>query len=271
MNQFCRSAVVALGVAFLAAPGMAANVFVKIGEITDQRTTRRGDAALTIGLEPYGPGLRNVLGIVDVVLKEAVSDDGADLRIDETGDERFGDVLGDGRWRDLRQVDIRLHNPSRTVRSVRIAGVLKLYRPEGVEGAVVTIPDILTQTGEAPLAHPALSALGVELLLLDDAQARAYRDRQSAEDGGVPVVRSGREGGMVLVARRAEDRSPILRISFLDGQGAEIPVRSWSSNRISLAPAFDRPLPADAMLRVQLAAPEAMIEVPFETGDVFLP
>lgn len=271
MFQGLRGALVGAVLALCAAPTTAAEIFVKVDTITDFRTTDTRDAELTITLQPYGPGLRMMTGLVDFEVEEAVSDQGVNLLRDEQEQDTFHEVLGRGRLVDLRRIELRLHNPARAARSVRVKGTLRFYSPEGVDGAVAIVPLVLSQSADTPLEHPALAALGVELLLFDEAQARAYRDRQYDEQDDSPEIRMARAGGLVIVALRDEDRDPILRIGLQNGAGEEIPVRSWGSNEVSLTPSFDRALPTDVALNIQLATPEAIVEVPFDTGEIFLP
>ncbi|MEL7174755.1 MAG: hypothetical protein AAFN05_17535, partial [Pseudomonadota bacterium] len=65
MFQGLRGALVGAVLALCAAPTTAAEIFVKVDTITDFRTTDTRDAELTITLQPYGPGLRMVTGLVD--------------------------------------------------------------------------------------------------------------------------------------------------------------------------------------------------------------
>ena len=187
-------------------------------------------------------------------------------------------------------VYLRVDNPSRAAQSLRqIAGHIELYLPQRDPKSVVTVANIGQKSGQT-LDDATLKEADLKITFLDKAQV----ERLKAEILNPPATpqirpdlqvfgRAIREamGAELLKNDRLNPKAPVLRIEDPQGRLVDIafegaqgqPLKSgvsvgFQGHKIYQ---FEQPLPPDARLKISVATPQSVVEVPFDLKEIALP
>lgn len=144
-----------------------AEITVRVGEISDKRTTGEFFSGLEIKLLVSGPELADAKGLRMKV--ESAADDNGKSLIKTDKHSMFADrfeplkePFGPGKKQKGEfEVGVDLANPPRSAKTVALVGKLEVMSPKADPASVVTA-DVAKVAGK-PLDDPALKAAGVEI------------------------------------------------------------------------------------------------------------
>ncbi len=271
-------------------------VGLELKEVVDNRA-RAGPFSgnLELKLELKGSGLDRI-NSARVLVKEARDEKGNDLwaNLDQADFQRRDWNMG--------QLSVRLKNPARAAKTMRISGTVELFVPAKDPNSIVKIDKALSKM-DSPLTAKALKTEKISITILspkkqaetqgqnklDDkklAEIRAQAKKEGVDEkevealielakalqelgGGAPS-----EGAVVLSGKEADlDRILNIRLLKADGTEVSLPSRSSSSSGgetiMTLQPA--EPPPADVALELTLLTKKATMSVPYELKGIQLP
>ena len=288
MNTRFLAVIVVLGAVGVFRTG-AADLHVKPGVITDNRTTGQFFNRLEIKLILEGKDVAKASGVMVEVTK-AVDSTGKDLMKKDR--EPFS-----GEFEQLQQMDgmdtevsVELENPERAATTVKeLQGTVRLHLPEADPAATVTLTDFKHQSGK-PFTSPALEKAGIEVIPFtkdDAAKVREERKKERAKSassaGGIrgAVERAVADGFAALADGFVSDgelnfsiKDPnhqLVAIQFVDAKGE--PVQQMSSMRSgdTRSYEFQESFPADGKVLFRLSTEKSIVTLPFSLKDVELP
>lgn len=276
-------AVLCICVAGVGAAVADEGIQVRLGEIQDRRASGSVFVGFDVDLLLSGPALSGAEGVVEVALSRAVASTGDALeRRTDTGPFRF--KSRDGNW--ANPEELRFTNPPRLAETFSVAGDIVLFTP--VDGAVVRLENIRALAGPEPIVHPALRAAGIELFVLTPEHLEQWKTKKHIgnllsgrvdkalgnylEDrlGGMMSGMFGFEADLAFVIPDEDRAEMVLDYRLRDAGDEVIGAKGWSGSPGLLRVDFER-FPNDADLELFLAIPEALVRVPFEFRDVYLP
>lgn len=223
--------------------------------------------------------------------------------VEETGKELVNTHLFSVDWEKIRVgedkkstgASVSFDNPARTSKTLReVAGTIELYDPTRDPHAVITVADISGQAGQM-LADPTLKAAGLEIAYLNKEQLDLYQKSLAAKPtpnqnpqltpelklrltkalfqlfGGTSVDENG------LAFHVTDPNGRLVDIELETAQGQRIETKSRSSTRAFGSDqklktyGFRDKIPADARLRIYVAMPQSVTQIPFTLNDVALP
>lgn len=271
------------------APGSAAPVEVKVGQVND----RRGSfARCAISLElPSVPS--SEVGAARVLVRKAVDDtgrnlvpeDAAEKRMEPTRAGRFG---AEEAGQDPLSLTLELKNPARKATVVKeVRGEIELYSPGKDPDAVATVAKFLAGAGQ-PLKSPALAANGVSITVVTKAQleaekkTQAEKKRQEAKKDGIAgemleSIVSGfldmffTPGEDDVVLKVADPRKRVLDIAYVDASGEEKTVGRMEREGYTVLSSWGEKPGPDWGLRVKMQTPKTLARQVFVLKDVALP
>ncbi|MGK2859859.1 MAG: hypothetical protein ACSLFQ_21905 [Thermoanaerobaculia bacterium] len=289
-------ALLALGAGAVGTVHAQSGVGVEVKEVSDSRAKAGPFSGnLELKLELTGSGLDKI-NAARVVVKEARDEKGNDLW---SGGEQADFMPRD--W-NLGQLQIRLKNPARAAKTMRIAGNVELFVPSKDPNSIVKIDKVLTKM-DKPLSNKSLKTEKLSITVLSPKKQEEKRDQNKLDDKKIAEIRaeakkegvdekevealielakalqelgagSGAEGAVVLTGKQADmDRLLSVRLLKADGSEVSIPSRSSSTSGddviMTLEPS--EPPPADVTLELTLLTKKATMSVPYELKSIQLP
>lgn len=289
-------ALLALGAGAVGTVHAQSGVGVEVKEVSDSRAKAGPFSGnLELKLELTGSGLDKI-NAARVVVKEARDEKGNDLW---SGGEQADFMPRD--W-NLGQLQVRLKNPARAAKTMRIAGNVELFVPSKDPNSIVKIDKVLTKM-DKPLSNKSLKTEKLSITVLSPKKQEEKRDQNKLDDKKIAEIRaeakkegvdekevealielakalqelgagSGAEGAVVLTGKQADmDRLLSVRLLKADGSEVSIPSRSSSTSGddviMTLEPS--EPPPADVTLELTLLTKKATMSVPYELKSIQLP
>jgi hypothetical protein len=275
----------------LASVAGAAQESVVVAQVNDRRTSGSfAQLAITVEMPKIAS---NDVAASRVLITKAVDETGRDLLDPEASEPDFTpnhrlSARGDAPPSPA-SVYINLENPDRKAMKVQeIRGEIELFMPGKDPNSVAEIAKFLPQSGK-PLAHKALKANGVEIVMITPAQVEADRNKR-AEAKKKEYAEMGFEGedlanmlkgfleGLLmgsgendLVVRIKDPNKRIQQINYIDGAGEVQQVSMLDDEgTIKLSTWAGKPQP-DWKLRVSMKTPKNVVRYPFVLKDVPLP
>ena len=230
-----------------------ADVKVTVGQISDNRTTGDFFKGLELVLKLQGPELLEAKGM-SIALTEARDDLGTDInKIEHFGFDAGGfDKLEKAFGRDAKDGDfehkLKLPNPARAAKTVKITGALKLLIP-GKDPDSVIVVSPAKEAGK-PLENPLLKAGGVEVTF---------------------KVPKGEEAGYTI----KDPGGIVASVEFCSADGTVLETSGMSSSSFggpkSISIALREKAPADMVAKIYLITPRSVIAVPLALDAIALP
>ena len=233
-----------------------AEVVVRVGEISDKRTTGKFFAGLEIKLLISGAQLADAKGM-RVKVESAIDQTGKDIT---SGGNKavFGDEFeplaepfgfdDDAKKPGEYEVKLDLGNPARAAKTVKITGKIELLLPKADPASIITANPV--KDAGKPLVHPALKAAGVELTLTE------------AMGDEVGYKMADPKNKVAAVEYCAADGKP------LDTSGrSSMGFAGQKTNTVSLK----NKLPAGALVKIFLLTEKSVLQVPLKLDAVALP
>jgi hypothetical protein len=230
-----------------------AEAAVKVGEVSDKRTTGKFFSGLEIKLLVSGPELAEAKGL-RVKIDSATDDSGKSL-IKTDNRSMFADKFeppresfGMGKKQPGEfEVSVDLANPPRTAKTFALVGKLEVMSPKSDPASIVTAE--VAKVAGKPLDNPALKAAGVEITF------KAPKDDEVSYDIKDPG-------------------SKVATIDFCTADGK--PLKSNGSSSMgfgkskSVSVTLTNP-PADVTAKIYLITPKSVILLPIKLDAVPLP
>lgn len=274
-------------VIFIASYAYASDIAVSVSEVRDSRTTGQFFAGLELKLKVMGDSLADARGL-KINVKKAVDDTGRDL-LKKDDDRRAEFVKPDENSAGQAEMEVKLKNPSRKASTIKeLSGELTIYSPGKDPNSVATLDSFMGQAG-LKIKNSALKAAKVEVGIMTKKQFDEFKEEQKKEakaKEGAMVKEFGEamakafgalfEGFMEIgensvILNISDPDSKVVDLEFLDAAGASL--RSGSSMRTGDIRVFEfeKPMPADARLKIFLATSKAMSKTSFKVSGIALP
>ncbi|NOY67394.1 MAG: hypothetical protein GXP13_08290 [Gammaproteobacteria bacterium] len=160
----------------------AANVDIKIKEVSDKRTTGKFFKGLNIDIEVKGKTLSGAQGMLPMKVNKASSNLGENL-IKKSGSEgaNFFSLRKVKQGEPLK-IQVQLKNPSRKATHVQLKGELKVYIPDHNPANSVTIDNYLQFSGK-PIKHKNFKSRGISFIFFNKDDFSDYKNKaQKAKD-----------------------------------------------------------------------------------------
>lgn len=265
----------------------AVDFAVHIGQIKDTRSTEAFYCELTIELKIFGDEIDKAVGVRCSVTK-ATDDTGKDLLKAEKKSEAFHDMK-------YGSPSVSMKNPARRASALKeVTGVAEVVVPANDPDATITVADFATKP-RVVVSHPSLAANGAAITVLSKAEYEKEQKEAEQKEKEKRKPKAGRQdlgesmanamtqafagmfGGMGGVGENAvilmikDPNSKVVKTEFRDKSGAELPSADSSQSGETAIFNFNKEVPADAVLRVTVATPKALVAIPFSARDVVLP
>ena len=263
-----------------------AQVQTQLGDVKDSRTTGQFFGGLEVKIKLLGDCVADAESI-RTVINTAVDDTGRDLVDHEKEQNKF--VTRDGQSRQSWELNLNLKNPMRKATTIKeLTGEADLFVPKNDPDSIVKVDDFQKQGGQ-PIASPALSAAGIEVITYTKEQAEAEKAKRTEEAKKNPKANIGEAiagafgeifnmgGGPNSITVQLKDPNGTLAgVEFQDASGKKIKGNGWSSSgdiktKASKTYNFQTKLPDSTRLVIYLATPKSVVTVPLTLKDVFLP
>lgn len=230
-----------------------AEVAVTVGEVNDKRTTGEFFSGLELKLLLAGPELADVKG-VRVKVDSATDDTGKNVVDSKSSafandfkplEEPFG--FGSNKKKGVFEIELKLLNPVRAAKSVKIAGKVELMSPKADPASIVTAS--LAKTAGKPLDNAALKAAGVTLTL------KAPK-------------------GDDLAYELKDPKKKVASVEFCGADGKALKVNgtsSWGGMGSSSVTVTIPNRPAEVVAKIYLITEKSLITVPLKLDAVELP
>ena len=282
-----------------------AGLNVKMGDITDSRTTGNFFAELKIDLKTEGDALSQAFGVTKPVITAAVDDTGRSLLKDDKKNEPLFwtfEILDNRRTSVESQVS--LLNPLRKATSISFMGYVDVLTPERDPVSLYVVKNFMAQAGK-PLLPKAFQKTGLEITLMTKPlmdKMKQERERVKAQTEaqkavGNSAANAGQamgeafgkifesmfsgffsmgENDLLFIVKDPQRRMATLQV--VDAAG--VPLKASGSRSMSQDEAngtvnytlgFAAALPANAQLKVYFATPKSIQRVPFKYESVRLP
>ena len=216
---------------------------------------------------------------------------------DATGKSLLTAKLHENKWDDIKATDnrqttsasIALDSPARAAATLReITGNIELYDPTRDLQSVITIADIPSHAGRT-LDDATLKSLGLEIAFLNKDQADEQQKAQDAKPApaGTPQLKPEVRSELIKAIRAlfggiaVDDKTLAFHVldpnaRFVDvaletAGGQIIPSAGRTRSGELQSYEFKEAIPADAHLKIYVATPKSVVEVPFKLTDVALP
>jgi hypothetical protein len=272
------------------AAGAQQPIDVAVARVNDRRTSGQFFAELNVSLEL--PKIQAAeVHASRVLVSSAVDDTGRDLvdreKQEPTLDPSAGSMMATN-TPSPATVSLSLKNPDRKALKVKeVRGEIELYMPGRDPNSVAEIAKFASQTGK-PLAHKALEANGVEIVLLTPAQVEAEKKRR-AEAKKKEYAEMGFDAETLenmlksfletllqveesqLVARIKDPNGRIQSISYIDGAGELKNVSRMEEDGVTVLSTWGGAPAADWKMRVSMKTPKNVARYSFALSDVPLP
>ena len=263
-----------------------AQVQTQLGDVKDSRTTGQFFAGLEVKIKLLGDSVADAESI-RTVINTAVDDTGRDLIDHEKQKNEF--VKKNGQSQQSWELSVNLKNPTRKATVIKeLTGEADLFVPKNDPDSIVKV-DGFQKLGGQPIASPALSAAGIEIVAYTKEQADAVKAKQAEEAKKNPKANIGEAiagafgeifnmgGGPNSITVQLKDpKEMVADVEFQDENGNKIKGNGWSSSgnrqtKESKTYNFQTKLPDTTRLVIYLATPKSVVTVPFMLKDVFLP
>jgi hypothetical protein len=276
------------GLCFFHAPGTdaqrgAPDVRVKVGDITDKRTTGQFFAECEIELQVIGDTVAESAGLRAIRIKTAVDDTGRDLLKEEEESPSFDEINTEQKT--SIEKTVKLKNPARSAKFIKlIEGEVELFQPTAANGGVVVEKRFMTRVN-APLQSATLKKWNVQITYMTkegiEAKKKEIEKKQEAgEKIGEAFAQlfQGIFGGMTsddanslqFVIEDPDGR--FVDLKFQDAKGKPIDTQGRFRSGPLYGYSFGEALPGpDAQLVIYLATPTSLKAVPFKVENIPLP
>jgi hypothetical protein len=263
-----------------------AQVHAQLGDVKDTRTTGQFFGGLEVEIKLLGDAIAEAESIRTVV-KTAVDDTGRDLVDREKEKNEF--EKQNGRGSQSSALRLNLKNPARKANTIKeLTGEADLFVPKNDPDSIVKVDDF-QKLGGKPVASPALSAAGIELVAFTKEQAEAEKAKKAEEakksaKANLGEALSGAFGQMFgmgggpndITVQLKDPNGKLVGVEFQDANGKKIESNGWSSmgdrkDKETKTYNFQQKLPDTTRLVVYISTPKSMEIVPFTLKDVFLP
>lgn len=283
-----------------------AGLNVKMGDITDSRTTGKFFAELKIDLKTEGDALAQAFGVAKPVITAAVDDTGRSLLKDDKKNEPLFwtfEVLDKKRATSLES-QIGLLNPLRKATSVSFMGYVDVLTPEHDPLSLYVVKNFIAQAGK-PLLPKSYQKTGLEITLMTkplmdkmkqerervkaQAEAQKAAGNSAANAGQAMGEAFGKifesmfsgffsmgENDLLFIVKDPQRQMATLQV--VDAAGTPLKTsggRSMSQDEVNgtvnYTLSFAAALPANAQLKVYFATPKSVQRVPFKYESVRLP
>jgi len=263
-----------------------AQVQTQLGDVKDSRTTGQFFGGLEVKIKLLGDSVADAESI-RTVIKTAVDDTGRDLIDHEKQKKEF--VKKNGQNRQSWELSVDLKNPTRKATAIKeLTGEADLFVPKNDPDSIVKVDDF-QKLGGLPIASPALSAAGIEIITYTKEQAEAEKAKQAEEakknsKANIGEAIAGAFGEMFsigggpnsITVQLKDPKEMVAGLEFQDASGNKIQGNGWSSSGNGKTKErktynFQTKLPDTARLVIYLATPKSIVVAPFTLHDVFLP
>jgi len=263
-----------------------AQVQTQLGDVKDSRTTGQFFGGLEVKIKLLGDSVADAESI-RTVINTAVDDTGRDLIDHEKQKNEF--VKKNGQSQQSWELSVNLKNPTRKATAIKeLTGKADLLVPKNDPDSIVKVDDF-QKLGGQPIASPALSAAGIEIVAYTKEQADAEKAKQAEEAKKNPKANIGEAiagvfgemfnmgGGPNSITVQLKDpKEMVADVEFQDESGHKIKGNGWSSSgdiktKASKTYNFQSKLPDSTRLVIYLATPKSVVTVPLTLKDVFLP
>lgn len=297
-NRALQRWLVLSAILFLPALALAqSGITAELEEVTDNRFSEGPmNGSLELRLRLNGKDLDRIAAS-RILVKDAADDQGTKL---VKGDEDPPDFQGTEYNNGV--MSVRVANPSRAARTVRLKGTIELFVPARDPNSVVRVPKALSKL-DSPLSAKGLKASKVSITPLSAEKYAAKMQEQKITEADVAKIREegkkhgaseqeieavielakafqemGNEPlppGAVVLSGSAKDMDRVQKVKLLAADGSEISINGSSSSSrgesaIMILNAQEPP-PPDATLEFTLLTDKAKMSVPFELKGVELP
>ena len=271
---------------FVIVASAEAQVQTQLGDVKDSRTTGQFFGGLEIKIKLLGDSAADAESI-RTVINTAVDDTGRDLVDHEKQKNEF--VKRNGQSQQSWELSVNLKNPARKATAIKeLTGEADLLVPKNDPDSIVKVVDF-QKLGGRPIASPALSAAGIEIVAYTKEQVDAEKAKQAEEAKKNPKANIGEAiagafgelfnigGGPNSITVQLKDPKGIVAdVEFQDESGKKIQGNGWSSSgdrktKESKTYNFQTKLPDTTRLVIYLATPKSVVTVPLTLQDVFLP
>jgi len=187
------------------------------------------------------------------------------------------------------ELSVNLKNPTRKATTIKeLAGKADLLVPKNDPDSIVKVDDF-QKLGGHPIASPALSAAGIEIVAYTKEQVDAEKAKQAEEAKKNPKPNIGEAiagafgemfnmggGPNSITVQMKDPKGMVADVEFQDESGNKIKGNGWSSSgnrttKESKTYNFQTKLPDTTRLVIYLATPKSVVTVPLTLKDVFLP
>lgn len=229
------------------------DVAITVDQISDNRTTTGFFKGLELVLKLKGPELAEAKGM-SISLTEAKDDTGKDIsKIEHFGFDTGGfDPLEKKFGRDTKADEfehkLKLPNPARAAKTVKITGSLNLLVPSKDPSSVIAV-NPAKEAGK-PLVNPVLQAAGAEITFQAPKGSQASYKINDPK-GIVAAVEFCSADGKVL------ETSGRSSMSFGSGKSISIDLKAAAS--------------ADLVAKIYLGTPKSVLSVPLKFEAIALP
>ena len=233
----------------------------------------------------------------------------ARVLVKEARDDKGNELWANGEQADFQRRDynmgemtVRLKNPARAAKTMRVTGTIELFVPAKDPNSIVKIDKVLSKM-DKPLSSKSLKAEKLSITILSPKKQEEKRGANKLDDKKIAEIRAeakkegvdekevdalielakamqelgggaASEGAVVLSGTEA-DMDRILNVRLLKADGTEVSTPSRSSSTsggetiMTLEPS--EPPPADVALELTLLTKKATMSVPYELKSIQLP
>jgi hypothetical protein len=244
----------------------AADLDVKLGEISDKRTTGEFFKGLEIELKVSGKALAGAKSIKVGAFK-AVDDTGKELKPQEGFgfSDEFEAVDADA---EEQEIKLNFENPPRSAKALKsVTGEVLLLNPAKDPSSIVTAS--LTKDAGKALDHPALKQAKVSFTI--KAAEPAKTGKKAASQGG--LFFGGGDNDIVLQIKDPDGK--LAAIEFQDAQGQSIETsgrsRMSSGDNQTWSYSMEDKAPAGAVVKIYLLTEKSAVRVPVSLSNIPLP
>ncbi len=280
-----RSLIIIAAALLCSATAHAADIRISVGEVKDSRSTGQFFNELELKLRLTGDDVPAIRGVKTIVTK-AVDGTGRNIlnKEEKAADfESFSDAVS-GRT----AVTLKLKNPARRAAVVsEISGELRVFMPERDQAATVVVKGFPAKAGK-PLADPSLAKARVGVTVLTKADYDTIIKRREEEKMRAEGAKEGLTGAMMgmmegfmgmflevgehdVILKIDDPAEKVIDIDLLNANGDLLQTQGSMKSEGLKVIKFNKPLPADAQLRIFVGTEKAMASVPFTLTDVALP
>ena len=266
---------------------------ISVDKLYDSRSNSQfgfGDLSITLGVKSQTPtGARATRGVATSVI-DGTGQQLVDAEKYQT-DWDFNEKNSEGEWaaknkalgeklfkqfpffKNFADVDIEVKNPARAAQTLReIAGRIEYYYPERDPKSVVIVKNVGTNAGQN-LDNATLKTASIKLAFLTANRAK-HLPKGKAREMWLEAVDEDTLDDLKpdqLLVRLEDPRARLVAIEVETAQGQTIESEGNSGSDDVTTYDFNKPIAFNARLKIYVATPKSVTEVPFQLNDVALP